>query len=51
MADSVSLAASTANATDQNLSTSLQKTMGKEDFLKLLVTQLRFQDPMSPDDL
>lgn len=26
------------------------KTMGKEDFLKLLVTQLRFQDPMAPED-
>jgi len=29
---------------------SINKTMGKEDFLKLLVTQLRFQDPLSPDD-
>lgn len=31
-------------------SLSADKTMGKEDFLKLLVTQLRFQDPLSPDD-
>jgi flagellar basal-body rod modification protein FlgD len=34
----------------ETLSQSVKKTMGKEDFLKLLVTQLRFQDPMSPDD-
>ncbi len=32
------------------LSQSVKNTMGKEDFLKLLVTQLRFQDPMSPED-
>ncbi len=28
----------------------VKKDLGKEDFLQLLVTQLRFQDPMSPDD-
>lgn len=33
-----------------NLSGAIGKTMGKEDFLNLLVTQLRYQDPMSPED-
>jgi len=50
MADSISLFNTMAAATDQGVAASIQKTMGKEDFLKLLVTQLRFQDPMSPDD-
>ncbi|MDI6854739.1 MAG: flagellar hook assembly protein FlgD [Deltaproteobacteria bacterium] len=31
-------------------SQAIQKDMGKEDFLRLLVTQLRYQDPLSPDD-
>jgi len=33
-----------------NLTGAIGKTMGKEDFLQLLVTQLRYQDPMSPED-
>lgn len=32
------------------LTGAVQKNMGKEDFLELLVTQLRYQDPMSPED-
>ena len=50
MANNISLVNTMSASTDQNLSASINKTMGKEDFLKLLVTQLRFQDPMSPDD-
>jgi flagellar basal-body rod modification protein FlgD len=37
-------------AGEQSLAQSVNKNLGKEDFLKLLVTQLRFQDPLSPDD-
>jgi len=32
------------------LTGAIGENMGKEDFLNLLVTQLRYQDPMSPED-
>jgi flagellar basal-body rod modification protein FlgD len=43
---------STAKSSDSDasLTNSVQKNMGKEDFLELLVTQLRYQDPLSPED-
>lgn len=47
----VSLADATAKATSE--STSTRKTgdnLGKNDFLNLLVTQLRYQDPLEPTD-
>jgi flagellar basal-body rod modification protein FlgD len=33
-----------------SLTGSIQKNMNKDDFLKLLVTQLQYQDPLSPED-
>lgn len=42
-----------ANATSQSTSANTKESndiMGKEDFLTLLVTQLKNQDPLNPDD-
>jgi flagellar basal-body rod modification protein FlgD len=33
-----------------SLTGSIQQNMNKDDFLRLLVTQLRYQDPLSPED-
>lgn len=35
---------------DTQTTNALNKTLGKDDFLQLLVTQLRYQDPLQPLD-
>lgn len=45
-----STAAKTGSTNKNSVSAALDKNaqMGKDEFLKLLITQLRFQDPMNP---
>jgi flagellar basal-body rod modification protein FlgD len=43
-------AAAQSKSSESSLTGSVQTNLNKEDFLKLLVTQLRYQDPLSPED-
>lgn len=41
-------AAGNTQGTTENQGNELKKTLGKEEFLKLLITELRYQDAMNP---
>ena len=47
---SVSSAAISSQLADQTTQTKKRDTLNQEDFINLLVTQLRFQDPLNPID-
>ena len=48
--DVIGQASTASNASSSTSATDDQNSMGKEDFLTLLVAQLQNQDPLNPDD-
>ncbi|MBU7008271.1 hypothetical protein Ga0451573_003230 [Peptococcaceae bacterium DYL19] len=37
-------------STQESTASAVKKVLGKDDFLKLMITQLRYQDPLEPTD-
>lgn len=48
--DGDQMASSTTNAGDTKIFEKATKKLGKQDFLQLLMTQMRYQDPLAPQD-